>query len=109
MRSSGVLLFTFFAGCLCRPQQEQHNYEMELQGGRELMDIENVVQTVSRFARNLDADGSVRVPRQIGAAPLGPPGPYRYGYAVQDDIGNSPFHTWFVSILKTCSLYILML
>ena len=36
-----------------------------------------VVQTVSRFARNLDADGSVRVPRQIGAAPLGPPGPYR--------------------------------
>ena len=36
-----------------------------------------MVQTVSRFARNLDADGSVRVPRQIGGAPLGPPGPYR--------------------------------
>ena len=41
------------------------------------MSDSQVVQTVSRFARNLDADGSVRVPRQIGAAPLGPPGPYR--------------------------------
>ena len=41
------------------------------------MSHSQVVQTVQRFARNLDADGSVRVPRQIGAAPLGPPGPYR--------------------------------
>ena len=41
------------------------------------LSLTQVVQTVSRFARNLDAEGSVRVPRQIGGAPLGPPGPYR--------------------------------
>ena len=44
MRSSGVLLFsTLVVGSFSRPQQDQNlNYEMELQGGRELMDIENV-------------------------------------------------------------------
>ena len=44
MRSSGVLLLsTLVVGSFSRPQQDQNlNYEMELQGGRELMDIENV-------------------------------------------------------------------
>ena len=44
MRSSGVfLLSTLMVGSFSRPQQDQNlNYEMELQGGRELMDIENV-------------------------------------------------------------------
>ena len=47
MRSSGVLLLsTLVVGSLSRPQQDQHNYEMDLQGGRELMDIENVSSTV---------------------------------------------------------------
>lgn len=69
-----------------------------------------VVQQVSRLARSFDGpaiieerQGNIRVARQLG--PAGPPGPYRYvtiliimehrdivvfryGYAVQDDIGN---------------------
>merc|ERR1712025_1031424 len=68
--------------------------QMELPEMKEIGNIDNVVQTVARMARSFEGsnDGSsfnVRIPRQIGgAAPLGPPGPYRYGYAVQDDIGN---------------------
>ena len=71
-----------------------------------------MVQQVSRLARSFDGpaiieerQGNIRVARQLG--PVGPPGPYRYviiililgmghlsivvfryGYAVQDDIGN---------------------
>ena len=68
-----------------------------------------VVQQVSRLARSFDGpaiieerQGNIRSARQLG--PAGPPGPYRYvvtlvmghhenvvfryGYAVQDDIGN---------------------
>ena len=47
MRSCGVLLLSsLVVGSFSRPQQEQHNYEMDLQGGRgELMDIENVSST----------------------------------------------------------------
>ena len=45
MRSSGVLLLsTLMVGSLSRPQVDQSNYEyeMDLQGGREIMDVENV-------------------------------------------------------------------
>jgi len=67
--------------------------QMELPEMKEIGNIDDVVQTVSRLARSFEGpqDGSsinVRIPRQIGGPPLGPPGPYRYGYAVQDDIGN---------------------
>ena len=73
--------------------------------------MSQVVQQVSRLARSFDGpaiieerQGNIRVARQLG--PVGPPGPYRYviiislgmgqqsivvfryGYAVQDDIGN---------------------
>lgn len=71
--------------------------------------MSQVVQQVSRLARSFDGpaiieerQGNIRVARQLG--PAGPPGPYRYviilvmwhranivfryGYAVQDDIGN---------------------
>ena len=49
MRSSGVLLLsTLVVGSFSRPQQDQHNYEMDLQGGRELMDIENVSWTLKK-------------------------------------------------------------
>ena len=41
-----LLLSSLVVGSFSRPQQEQHNYEMDLQGGRgELMDIENVSST----------------------------------------------------------------
>ena len=51
MRSSGVLLLsTLMVGSLSRPQQDQSNYEyeMDLQGGREIMDVENVSWTWRR-------------------------------------------------------------
>ena len=39
MKSCGVLLLsTLVVGSFSRPQQDQHNYEMELQGGRELLE-----------------------------------------------------------------------
>ena len=47
-------------------------------------DLSQVVQQVSRLARSFDGPatvqergGNIRVARQLGGAPLGPPGPYR--------------------------------
>ena len=57
--------------CQARPEPQQ-----------EIGNIDNVVQTVSRLARSLEMPAetnniNVRVPRQIGGGPPGPPGPYR--------------------------------
>ena len=82
--------------CQARPEPQQ-----------EIGNIDNVVQTVSRLARSLELPAetnniNVRVPRQIGGGPPGPPGPYRSRHIVSS-ISSSQFDD-FVDKVTQCRM-----
>merc|ERR1712038_1755151 len=80
---STLLVIFSIVSAMARPQEHQSELP-------KVQDVEQVVDSVARLARSLDptnmeTSSSNNKNRFTRQAPLMP---YRYGYAVQDDIGN---------------------
>eukprot|EP00090_Calanus_glacialis_P003726 TRINITY_DN12755_c0_g1_i1.p1 TRINITY_DN12755_c0_g1~~TRINITY_DN12755_c0_g1_i1.p1 ORF type:complete len:151 (-),score=39.92 TRINITY_DN12755_c0_g1_i1:148-537(-) len=79
-----LLVVCCVGGSLAKPQSSEPQNLMDIP---QITNVEQVVDSVSRIAMSLETSASnnqARFTRQAPPALM----PYRYGYAVQDDVGN---------------------